>query len=45
MQMFTDFVSECRADMIARNVYEEESAKGNVGLNTFESARPITVSA
>jgi hypothetical protein len=45
VQMFTDFVAECRADMLARNIADEESAKGISGAETVERSRPIAVAA
>ena len=47
--MFTDFVSECRADMLARRAVEEAEAEKspiNVSINTpSESPQPIAVAA
>ena len=48
VQMFTDFVSECRADMLARRAAEEEKSEGvsvNLGFNTVETRQPIAASA
>ena len=46
--MFTDFVSGCRADMLARKAAEEEKSEGvsvNLGFNTVETRQPIAASA
>ncbi|PAV18874.1 carbamoyl-phosphate synthase [Pyrrhoderma noxium] len=48
IEMFTDFVSECRADMLARRAVEEEKSEGvsvNLGFNTVETRQPIAASA
>ena len=48
VQMFTDFVSECRVDMLARKAAEEEKSEGvsvNLGFNTVETRQPIAASA
>ena len=48
VQMFTDFVSECRADMLARKATEEEKSEAvsvNLGFNTVETPQPIAASA
>lgn len=49
IEMFTDFVSECRADMLARRAVEEaeaEKSPNNVSINTpSESPQPIAVAA
>lgn len=42
--MFTDFVAECRADMLIRNVPVED-AGDDAGMETFESPRPVAVAA
>ena len=45
--MFTDFVAECRADMLARNAAAEEQGnfKDVNGMETVEIPRPIAVAA
>ena len=42
-QMFTDFVAECRADLLLRSVGAEEELL--VGMETVASPRPIAVTA
>ena len=52
--MFTDFVAECRADMMKRFIAENEANEegalefptaDHVGMQTTESPRPIAVAA
>lgn len=50
--MFTDFVDECRADMLQRTFTDDPESElaaaaevGNIGMQTLESPRPIAVAA
>ena len=50
--MFSDFVAECRADMLKRWLAEQETAEemelpkaDSHGMQTVESPRPIAVHA
>ena len=39
--MFTDFVSECRADMLRRAAAEELENQPLVGIESLEGPRPL----
>lgn len=49
--MFTDFVAECRADMLQRTFTDDPESElaaaqiGNIGMQTLENPRPIAVAA
>lgn len=43
--MFTDFVAECRADMLRRIATEELENPPLVGIETLEGPRPVLATA
>jgi len=45
IEMFTDFVAECRADLLRRSIGEEAELEHVVGMETLASPQPIAVAA
>lgn len=43
--MFSDFVAECRADLLRRSIGEESELEHVVGMETLAGPRPIAVAA